>query len=81
MRTCRRWRRSRSSLPLQESCRYSGLHELKAISLVDQWLHDRARITLTDAAGKQHEVGRNVTPGMIRRARSFRVVLLPQNTR
>ena len=72
-----------SELPflLQESCRYSGVHELKAISLVDQWLHDRARITLTDAAGKQHEVGRNVTPGMIRRARSFRVVLLPQNTR
>ena len=72
-----------SELPflLQESCRYSGVGELAAISLVDQWLHDRARITFTDTSGRSTEVGRGVTPGAIRKAKAFKVVLLPQTTR
>jgi len=72
-----------SELPflLQQACRYSGNGELAALSLVDFWLHDRARIQLTSADGQSHEVGKHTTPPMIRRARSFRITILPQTTR
>lgn len=72
-----------SELPflLQQACRYSGNGELAALSLVDLWLHDRARIQLTQPNGNSHVVGTQTTPIMIRRARSFRITILPQTTR
>ena len=73
-----------SELPffLQQGCRYSGNGELAALSLVDLWLHDRARITLSlQQNGEAHTVGKTTTANMVRRARSFKVVILPQATR
>jgi hypothetical protein len=72
-----------SELPflLQESCKRSGVGELAALSLVDLWIHERARIQLTEPSGMQREVGRGITPTMCLRATAFRVTILPQQTR
>jgi hypothetical protein len=72
-----------SELPflLQENCKRSGVGELAALSLVDLWIHERAQIILTDASGKTLEVGRETTPSQVRRAKTFRVNILPPPTR
>ena len=72
-----------SELPflLQASCQRSGVGELAALSLVDLWLHDRARIQLTEPSGMQREVGKGTTPAMCRRAKGFHVTILPPSTR
>ena len=73
-----------SELPflLQHACRFSGLSELAALSLVDLWLQRRATIHLVPAnGGPEREVGKGVEPYDVRRAKSFRVTVLPPSTR
>lgn len=72
-----------SELPfmLQEACRYSGNGQLAALSLVDLWLRDRARLQFTDASGAVQTVDKETTPSMLRRAKGFKVTILPQATR
>ena len=73
-----------SELPflLQHACRFSGLAELAALSLVDLWLQRRATIHLVPAkGGPEREVGKGVEPQDVRRAKSFRVTVLPPSTR
>jgi hypothetical protein len=73
-----------SELPflLQEGCRYSGNGELAALSLVDLWLKDRAQISFTLPNGQQQAVGKaTTTPAMVRKAKTFKVIILPQTTR
>ena len=72
-----------SELPflLQESCKRSGIGELAALSLVDSWIHERARIQLVEPSGAEREVGRTVTPAMCLRAKAFKVTILPPTTR
>jgi len=73
-----------SELPffLQEACRFSGVGELAALSLVDLWLKHRALIEVVPAGGgSPAEVGPGTTPLAVRRAKSFRVTILPQSTR
>ena len=72
-----------SELPfhLQDACRYSGIGEVAALSLVDLWLKERALLELVRAEGGTKVVGKGTTPAEVRRAKSFKVTILPQSTR
>ena len=72
-----------SELPffLQEACRSSGHGELAALSLVDLWLKERAVIELIQPDGRTKAAGKGCTPSEARRAKGFKVTILPQSTR
>jgi hypothetical protein len=73
-----------SELPfcVQDACKVSGVPQLSALSLVDLWLKQRAVIYLLPAGGGAPvEAGKGVTPKDVRRAKGFRVTILPQSTR
>ena len=73
-----------SELPfyLQDACRYSGIGEVAALSLVDLWLKERALIHLVPAGGAASRlVGKGSTPQDVRRAKAFKIVILPPTTR
>lgn len=72
-----------SELPffLQDACRHSGVGELSALSLVDLWLRDRARLQFTSPSGQEHTVDKGVTPSMLRKAKAFKATILPPTTR
>ena len=68
---------------LQEACKYSGVGEVAALSLVDAWLKERATISLVlpGAGQSARVVGKGTSPADVRRAKSFKVTVLPQATR
>ena len=72
-----------SELPffLQDACRSSGHGELAALSLVDLWLKERAVIELVQGEGRTKAAGKGCTPAEVRRAKGFKVTILPQSTR
>ena len=71
-----------SELPfiLQNACRNSGVGELAALSLVDLWIQDRARLQFVLKKATK-TVGPDTTPSMLRRASSFKVTILPPKSR
>jgi len=66
---------------LQEACRGSGIGELAALSLVDLWLKQRAQLQYTSASGANVLFDKTTTVTQLRRAKSFRVTILPPNQR
>ena len=78
-----------SELPfiLQEACRYSGVGEVAALSLVDLWLKERAIVQYVPLNGNgpvevgKGAVAQGITPAEVRKAKSYKVTILPQTTR